>query len=531
MGDDAPEPTYNAPRGAVARLDGRLSLLVYHEGGVDAVHLEEGRACVIGRAEPSDLEVTDQQVSRQHARFVLEGTVVSVEDLGSTNGTWLDDRRVTRARLGAGDSVQLGSTRVFVHASGTGGTSPGLEGLAAPIVISRSMRELHETVGRLARARIPVLILGETGTGKEVIARALHDRGPRSDRPLRCVNCGAIPSQLLESTLFGHEKGAFTGATQRTAGVFEAANGGTVFLDEIGELGAGAQAALLRVLETQTVARVGSTEELAVDVRVVAATHRDLEVMCASGAFRRDLFYRLNAMTLRVPPLRERPEEIIPLAERFLLAANRANGTSVTEIDAQARAVLTSYRWPGNVRELKNAVDRAVVIARGASISVVELPEALREAVAPAAETAPGIEPLAARADDSVDDFRRHILRLERALIKAVLLGCRGNRTEAARKLSMPLRTLMHKLSNMDLEAGSEDDREESKRLLAELEARVPRSNELGFRARISAYEEALIREALSATSSPSEAARRLRMAPRTLSHKLRALGIEDTGR
>ena len=232
------------------------------------------------------------------------------------------------------------------------GDAPGV------VVKNAAMKQVMATVKRLAQSTIGVLIHGETGTGKEVIARAIHEGGPRKKQPLRCINCAAIPGTLIESVLFGHEQGAFTGADKSARGIFEQADGGTVLLDEIGELAASAQAALLRVLETKKVTRVGGDKEIDVDVRVIAATHRDLEAMVEAGRFRQDLLYRLNTMTLRIPPLRERVDEIRPLAERFLKEARRQAGTDVRAIDPQALAALERYPWPGNVRELRN-VDRA----------------------------------------------------------------------------------------------------------------------------------------------------------------------------
>jgi two-component system, NtrC family, response regulator AtoC len=324
-----------------------------------------------------------------------------------------------------------------------------------PVVVSPAMVRVYSTVTRLARSPIPVLLLGETGTGKEIVARAIHERSPRRARPMVCVNCGAIPSQLVESTLFGHERGAFTGAGQQQRGLFEAADGGTVLLDEIGELPPAAQAALLRVLETRRVVRVGSSREIDVDARVVAATHRDLEAMCASGSFRLDLLYRLNAMTLTIPPLRARPEEIEPLALRFLQQANRANGLALRGIEAGALALLRGYAWPGNARELRNAIERAVIVAEGAWITDRDLPERVSGggAVEPAAkrEAALDGEEPAAEAGGGADGFRARLQRCEAEIIVQALRDAGWNQTEAALALGMPLRTLVHKLKTLGI--------------------------------------------------------------------------------
>jgi DNA-binding NtrC family response regulator len=312
-------------------------------------------------------------------------------------------------------------------------------------------------VSRVARATIPVLVVGETGTGKEVVARAIHDQSPRAERPMRCVNCAAIPANLLESILFGHEKGAFTGATRRTGGVFREAHGGTVFLDEIGELAAAAQAALLRVLETRRVTRVGSSEEDEVDVRVVAATHRDLEAMCEAGTFRLDLLYRINTMSLLIPPLRRRAEEIEQLAAFFLQEANEANGCQVQAIDSEAMDLMRSYHWPGNVRELRNVIHRAVVLARGEQLTADDLPDKLsalkqlapRWTMARKLGQSPGADtPGPLPGDDGEEmDFKLCVQQFEEHLIRKALQLTAWRRAEAADLLNMPRRTLTHKLN------------------------------------------------------------------------------------
>jgi DNA-binding NtrC family response regulator/pSer/pThr/pTyr-binding forkhead associated (FHA) protein len=311
------------------------------------------------------------------------------------------------------------------------------------VVRDERMRRMFETVDRVARSSAPVLILGETGTGKEVVARAIHDRSPRRGGPLRSINCGAIPATLIESTLFGHERGAFTGADRRAAGIFEQANGGTVFLDEVGELPAAAQAALLRVLETKRLNRIGSVEEIEVDVRIVCATHRNLEVMCNEGRFRWDLYYRLNTITLDIPPLRDRLDDIEPLVRLFLNEASRASGVPVRDIDEEALTLLTHYPWPGNVRELRNVIERAVVVAAGDVITADDLSERVRGRHAAAPSASP---PSGSVTSDPDVDFKERIKQYETDLIIDALRRANGNQTEAARILRMPLRTLVHKL-------------------------------------------------------------------------------------
>jgi DNA-binding NtrC family response regulator len=335
-----------------------------------------------------------------------------------------------------------------------------------PFIMGERTRPVWELVDRVARAALPVLILGETGTGKEVVAAALHQRSARADGPMRSVNCAAIPQTLVESVLFGHEKGAFTGAEKQARGVFEQAHGGTLFLDEVGELPAGAQAALLRVLETKKLTRLGGDRELTVDVRVVAATHRDLEAMGRLGTFRSDLYYRLQGVTIAVPPLRERRDEIVAFAEAFLRDAARENARSVGAFEPAVLAALARWGWPGNVRELKNVIERAVVIARGDVVTLSDLPERVREtAVGHEGSVLPSVHPSGAvvgfvraaapaPAEPSVDykeRLRLEMQRYERELIVSALAASGGNVTVAAQALKIPVRTLTHKMQALGI--------------------------------------------------------------------------------
>jgi len=314
------------------------------------------------------------------------------------------------------------------------------------VIASQRMREVYDLVRKVAASTIPVLVQGETGTGKEVIATAIHNASQRRSGPVRTINCGAIPATLIESVLFGHEKGAFTGAERSSPGLFEQADGGTLLLDEVGELSQQAQAALLRVLETKLVLRVGGTEEIAVDVRVVAATHRDLEAMTKAGDFRLDLLYRLNTMQIVVPPLRERQDEIEPLAELFMQEANKASGTALVDIDGEARRLLRTYSWPGNVRELRNAVERAVIVSQGDMITAEDLGERIRGPAVPV----PSPSDLPPSREDTGGDmaFKERIREYETQLILDALRRAEGNQTAAAKLLKMPLRTLVHKIKS-----------------------------------------------------------------------------------
>jgi DNA-binding NtrC family response regulator len=282
--------------------------------------------------------------------------------------------------------------------------------------------------------------MGETGSGKELIAQELHRVSTRSAAPLRVVNCAALPDALVEGLLFGHERGAYTGAHQSAPGLFEQAQGGTVFLDEVGELSLRAQAALLRFLETRVVTRIGAPHDLAIDVRVVAATHRDLEALLESNSFRRDLLYRLNTVTLRVPPLRERRSEIEPLSRLFVTRACASWGLRAAHFDPLAVIALENYHWPGNVRELRNVVEQALLLSDGPALSVEHLPPQLRGSRLQSCATQAGpVLP-------APPCYRRRIREFEVSLIASALNHSGGNRRRAAVALGIPLRTLLTKI-------------------------------------------------------------------------------------
>ncbi|MCA2981194.1 MAG: sigma 54-interacting transcriptional regulator [Myxococcaceae bacterium] len=320
------------------------------------------------------------------------------------------------------------------------------------VVQSEAMRRLFALAGKVAPTPLPVLILGETGSGKEVIARHLHGASPRRGKPFVGVNCAAIPQTLLESTLFGHEKGAFTGAERRTKGVFEQAHGGTVFLDEVGELSAPGQEALLRVLETRRLTRVGGEQDLEVDVRLLAATHRDLEAKVGDGSFRADLRFRLEGFTVTVPPLRQRPDDVLPLARHFLATFARTHRQGARDFTPPAQAALSSYAWPGNVRELRNVVERCVVVASGPLVDVGDLPERVVERRAAMPRGAPTLDALGiGAAADFHEAVARQQQQLERALIVEALTREGGNQSRAAKRLRLPLRTLVFKMKAMGI--------------------------------------------------------------------------------
>ncbi|MEO8548322.1 MAG: sigma 54-interacting transcriptional regulator [Kofleriaceae bacterium] len=319
---------------------------------------------------------------------------------------------------------------------------PDTDSSAAAIVVDPQMRRVFELVRKVADHPITVLIHGETGVGKEVVACAIHNASSRAHAPLVRLNCASLPEALLESELFGHEKGAFTGADRRKHGYFEAANGGTLFLDEIGEISAAVQAKLLRVLENNRVTRVGGTDEIEVDVRVVCATHRDLERASRDGGFRSDLFFRISAFTILVPPLRNRPDEIIPLARHFIAQAAASRKQPAPTLSPAAAAAMRRHAWPGNVRELRNAIERAAVLQSGPTIEIEDLPDRVQEwRVLLGAPLAVAGSP----------DIRDQIADLERTLIVAALAACGGNQTEAARKLGLTRRTLIYRMEKHQL--------------------------------------------------------------------------------
>ncbi|MBR6323360.1 MAG: sigma-54-dependent Fis family transcriptional regulator [Victivallales bacterium] len=327
------------------------------------------------------------------------------------------------------------------------------EGGAVNIIgSSAAMTAVLDSIRQVAATKATVLVTGESGTGKELVAQAIHKLSPRANKPFRPVHCAALSENLLESELFGHEKGAFTGANERVAGRFEMADGGTLFLDEIGEISLSVQVKLLRVLETRQFERVGGSETLTVDVRVVAATNRDLRAMVEQGTFREDLFYRLNVVNIRIPPLRERREDIPEILDFYLKKSAADNGKDVADISPEALGVLMAYDWPGNVRELRNCVERMVVFARGATLTMTDVPADIRSAVGEQfeAKAMPQKTTGAAPAEPPAA-IGLNVKENEKSLIIKALEECGGNRSQAALKLNISRRTLYRKLHEYGL--------------------------------------------------------------------------------
>ena len=318
-------------------------------------------------------------------------------------------------------------------------------GLENIIGQSAPMIEVLDTIRQVAPSRATVLIQGESGTGKEVIARAVHQLSPRRNGPFLAVHCAALSQNLLESELFGHERGAFTGALERRIGRFEEADGGTIFLDEIGEIDPAVQVKILRVLGERQLERVGGNKTLTLDVRLVAATNRNLEELVKAGKFRDDLFYRLQVVTVTLPPLRQRGEDVVLLANAFLREFARENKKIISEITPEAMSALLLYTWPGNVRELRTAIERAVVLARGDKIALRDLPPS----VTAAAETA---QAQAAIPPERLAGSGLTLAEVERQMFIHALKTSKSNRSEAARRLGISRRTLHRKLHDYRLE-------------------------------------------------------------------------------
>jgi transcriptional regulator with PAS, ATPase and Fis domain len=449
--------------------------VVYARRAQEVVELSSGTVVGIGRGPENYVRLDDRLVSRSHARLYL-GTEIEVEDLGSANGSTIvralsnaaerDDTESQqqerlppnrRVRVHPGDVLRIGravlTLETMPEATCEGEPGP-VPVVAPPVLVDQEMRRIYGLVRRAARGDISVLILGETGVGKEVLAETIHRASPRAPHPFLRFNCASFAENLVESELFGHERGAFTGAYATKVGLLESTNGGTLFMDEVGELSAGTQAKLLRVLEERSVTRVGATKAQPADVRFVTATNRDLAKDVRDGRFRSDLFYRIGGIVITIPPLRHRLVEVEPLARYFLEKFCSRSGRLEPRLTREAIERLRRHDWPGNVRELRNVMERAVLLATGAAIEV--------EHVALDLPNEPG-DTLGAEADTTVVGVSNAFVRslytgvagdgeeLEKERVISALEACGGNQTRAAKLLRVSRRTLVNRMDEFNL--------------------------------------------------------------------------------
>jgi DNA-binding NtrC family response regulator len=417
----------SAGRGPRSDLGVRAEVI---DGPDRALVRESIGAVVVGTSSENEMVLTDPTVSRYHVELRCEDGVL-VRDLGSRNGTFVNGVRIQTAVVPYGACLRLGASIVRLMPAGESKPAPAPPMLEIPGVVAWSppMQEVARSVNRAAQSNVSVLLQGETGTGKGIIARAIHDASARASRPFVVVDSGALPATLIASQLFGHERGAFTGADRRQEGAFELAQGGTIFLDEIGELPLSIQPALLGVLERRSFRRLGSKDDTRVDVRVISSTHRDLRAEANQGTFRGDLYFRLAATRICIPPLRERRDDIEPLVALFARAVTGIPGLAFSQITMES---LNSHRWPGNVRELRNVVEGALALGSMSLNGGQAQPALLRS---------PGVVPYRQARAEVISAF-------ERSYLGRLLELTEGNVAAGARAAHMDrpyLRTLLMK--------------------------------------------------------------------------------------
>ncbi|MCS6797330.1 MAG: sigma 54-interacting transcriptional regulator [Myxococcota bacterium] len=466
------DPTTRTFRGTQIKDDGTGPVLLSHrqrlvvvsgpdrglEREVEATHL------TIGSSSKNDLVLRDDTVSRRHCEIFVRGERYCIRDLESTNGTYVNGTRVLEAVLQPGARITVGSTDILFEPKKKWEriAESDADHFGALVGVSRSMRAVFATLAKVAATDLSCILVGETGTGKELAARGLHEHSPRASRPFVIVDCGAVSKTLIESELFGHEKGAFTGADRQRAGAFELADGGTIFLDEIGELPLELQPKLLRALERKEVKRLGAARHVEVDVRIVAATHRDLQAMIKRKEFREDLYYRLAEVVVELPPLRERREDIEVVARR-ILEEQRREGGRVHAIAPEALAELRSRAWPGNVRELRNVLRRAMAMCSGDTLGVSDLQassvERTGSTLAPASGPAQGVAVVGGQALDVGDGLPikeardRWLAPMEREYLVRLMRRCNGDLDRASAEAGIHRKSLERLLRQHGLRA------------------------------------------------------------------------------
>jgi len=435
----------------------RYQLTVF-DGPDDGTSVDcESRRTMIGSSPENDVVVNDPSVSRFHAVIEVDEQGYLLEDRDSKNGTYVDGYRIREVFLNDGAVFRIGKTHiqfdttdeeVEVHFSGR-------EQFGELLGKSLAMREIFSLLERVAPSDATVLVEGESGTGKELVARALHEHhAERSDGPFVVIDCSAIPADLIESELFGHVEGAFTGASGNREGAFEAARGGTLFLDELGELSPNLQPKLLRALENEEIKPVGANETIPTDVRIVAATNRNLQHEVEEGNFREDLYYRFAVVKVSLPPLRERPEDIPLLVEHFLEEANEMTGRDDVEVSYKTMEKLKRHRWPGNVRELKNFVERAVLLTQGDKIETrfLDVEEPTPSDPEVAKQSASSMADLAINENLPFKDAKNRLIEeFERTYWSELLQRTDGNVSEAARIAGVHRKSVEYILKKHDI--------------------------------------------------------------------------------
>lgn len=418
-------------------------ILENSNGQKSQINLKKNKQVLIGSSEDCHIFLDDSYVSRRHAILTLVKYGIKITDLNSTNGTLINGTKIKEKLISENETIQIGESKLIICFSELE-EEPLKEAnliqneFCGMIASSKKMKDIFAKVAKVSPTDMTVLIESPTGSGKEMLARAVHDLSPRKDKPYVIMNCGAISQNLAESELFGHEKGAFTGADQRHIGCFEQANGGTVFLDEVGELPLDLQAKLLRVLEYQSFKRVGGNEEIQVDVRVVAATHRDLSKMVAKEEFRQDLLYRLYVFPLSLPALKERREDISILTTHFLTQLRQKDSIVISK---EAMEKLENHDWPGNVRELKNTLMRSLILMENNEITAkdIEFLQSIKVNTT-SNQSFEKNQPISS----SMEEFERN------RILKA-LQNHNGDKNAAAKELGMGRSTLFRKIKNLNI--------------------------------------------------------------------------------